>query len=114
MTWRAGSVSWDGIRKEWRPDGSGGIEIRSTQDTDAVLDRNKAAKTHNDGYSESRDMRRVATIPTIIAMKWLQEEGWWFADPQNADRLLKKLSDPDWAHLRTAEGRLTLDNGVIR
>ena len=114
MTWRYGSTDWQGIRKDWRPDGNGGIEIRTSGDSEAVLDWNKAAKTHNDGYSGSRELRRVARIPTIVAMKWLEEEGWWFADPQNADRLLKKLSDPDWAHLRTAEGRLALDNGVIR
>lgn len=113
MTWRPGVNGW-GVTQEWRPDGNGGIEIRNTGHTDAVLDWNKAAKTHNDGYSQSRELRRVARIPAIVAHKWLVEEGWDCHKPEYADRLLKKLNDPDWAHLRTADGRLALDNGVIR
>jgi hypothetical protein len=112
--WRYGGTDWTGVRRDWRPDGNGGIELRMSQDVEAALDRNKAARNHNDGYTPSREMRRVATIPPMVALKWLHEEGWWYADPQNADRLLKKLMDPDWAHLRTADGRLALDNGVIR
>lgn len=114
MTWRYGSTDWTGVRKDWRPDGQGGIEIRTSQDVAPVLERNKAAKNHNDGYSQGREMRRVATIPAAVGLKWLNEEGWWYQDPQYADRLMKKLNDPDWAHLRTADGRLALDNGVIR
>jgi len=114
MTWRPGSVDWAGVRRDWRPDGQGGIEIRMSQDVAAVLDHNKAARNHNDGYDQKREMRRVARIPSMVALKWLNEEGWWYADPENADRLLKKLNDPDWAHLRTADGQLALDNGVIR
>lgn len=114
MSWRPGGTDWTGVRRDWTPDGEGGIIVRMTQDVAPVLERNKAAKNHNDGYSQSRELRRVATIPPMVALKWLQEEGWWVHDPQCADRLLKKLQDPDWAHLRTADGRLALDNGVIR
>jgi hypothetical protein len=86
----------------------------STQGTDGILDQNKAMLTHNDGYTPDREMKRVASVPYIVALKWLNEEGWWMFDPEHADKLAAKLNDPDWAHLRTAEGRLGVSNGVMR
>lgn len=114
MTWRAGKTDWTGTRRDYRPDGNGGLEVRISGDVGAVLDWNRAAKNHNDGYTPSRETRRVARIPDAVGMKWLNEEGWWWQDPANVDRLFKKLNDPDWAHLRTADGNLALSNGVIR
>jgi hypothetical protein len=86
----------------------------SSQSTDAILDRNKAMATHNDGYTPSRDIRRVASIPYIIGLKWLNEEGWWFMDPECSDKLAAKLNSSEWMYLRTAEGRLGVSNGVMR
>lgn len=86
----------------------------STQETDAITDRNRAMATHNDGYSPSRELRRVASIPYIVGLKWLNEEGWWFMDPEHADKLAQKLNSSEWMYLRTAEGRLGVSNGVMR
>lgn len=86
----------------------------SSQDTTAILDRNKAEASHNDGYNAKRDMRRVARIPYIVALKWLNEEGWWFMDPGNEHKLAAKLNSSEWAHLRTAPGNLGVSNGVMR
>ena len=93
-----------------------GIDTRfaATQDVAPILERNKQAKNHNDGYTPSREMRRVASIPYGVGLKWYNEEGWWFEDPDNADRLMAKLNSSDWAHLRTADGRLGMSNGVMR
>lgn len=91
-----------------------GTRIASSQQTDAILDRNKAMATHNDGYSPTRELRRVASVPYVVALKWLNEEGWWMFDPENADKLAAKLNDSEWAHLRTAEGSLGVSNGVMR
>lgn len=85
-----------------------------TQDTTPILEMNKAMASHNDGYSPTRELRRVASIPYVIIAKWLNEEGWDAMDPANHDRLVRKLNDPDWAHLRTAPGTLGYQNGVIR
>jgi len=115
--WRFGHRDWDGIVKHWRPDGDGGIEVRISQDVSAILDRNKAMANHNDGYTPSREMRRVAFIPAIVRQKWLIEEGWDCMntnDPDVAKKLVGKLNDSDWAHLRTAPGRIGVSNGVIR
>jgi hypothetical protein len=91
-----------------------GTSFASSAATDPVIERNKAMLTHNDGYTPSRDMRRVASIPYIIGLKWLNEEGWWFLDPDCADKLAEKLNSSDWRHLRTAEGRVAVSNGVMR
>lgn len=106
-------VSACGVRHYWRDEADGGVTITSSQDTDAILDANKAMATHNDGYSLSRDLRRVASIPMVLVAKWLQEEGWNAFDPAHADRLRRKLNDPDYLWLRTGEGRLgaTRDGG---
>ena len=86
----------------------------ATQDTTDILDRNRAMATHNDGYNADRTMRRVASVPYIVGLKWLNEEGWWFMDPEHADKLARKLNDPDWRHLRTADGQLGISNGEFR
>ena len=113
MSWRFWKQ--DGaVARFWKPDGAGGVVIDLRADVEAALDRNKAMAAHNDGYSPSRELRRVAHIPDIVRLKWLNEEGWDCLAAENADRLVRKLNDADWRHLRTAEGRVGLSNGVMR
>lgn len=114
MTWRLLSADPGGVRRYARPDGNGGLEIKIVQDTEAAIDTAKAMRNHNDGFNQTRDMTRVAHIPDVVGLKWLNEEGWWYADPSCADRLMRKLNDPDWQHLRTGGGQLGLSNGVMR
>jgi hypothetical protein len=103
-----------GVRYTWEDQADGTYLIHGTQDLTDVLDDNKAKANHNDGYSKSREMRRVAHIPFIIRNKWMAEEGWDCFDHENADLLMRKLNDPDWRYLRTADGRLGISNGVMR
>lgn len=91
-----------------------GIQFAATGETDPVIERNKAMATHNDGYTKDRTMRRVASIPLIIWLKWLNEEGWDAFKPENAKKLCDKLNDVEWSHLRTATGRLEYSNGRFR
>lgn len=108
-------TSGAGVRHDWEDVGDGEYLIHSVQDTTPVLERNKALANHNDGYTPTREMRRVATIPTILRNKWLAEEGWdAFRPDLYAEKLMRKLNDPDYAHLRTAEGALGVSNGVLR
>lgn len=96
------------------PDGRT-LRLIASQATDPITDRNRAMATTNDGYTPSREMRRVASIPALIRMKWLAEEGWdaWRPDLYAA-KLMQKLNDPTWHHLRTAPGHLGVSNGVMR
>lgn len=90
----------------------------ATQNVAPMLERNKAMATHNDGYSQSRELRRAASIPYVVGIKWLNEEGWWFMDadkdPGVARKLVAKLNSSEYRHLRTAEGHLGLSDGHIR
>jgi hypothetical protein len=88
------------------------------QDVAPILERNKQMATHNDGYSPSRELRRVASIPYVVGHKWLNEEGWWFMDadkdPEVAKKLAAKLNSSEYAHLRTAPGRIGVEGGMLR
>ena len=89
----------------------GGLQFSATGETDHIIEENKAMMGHNSGYSEDRTLRRVATIPLIIWLKWLNDEGWDAFKPENAKKLCDKLNDSDWSYLRTAPGRLAYANG---
>ena len=69
--------------------------------------------THNDGYSKTKELQRIATIPAGVAYKWLNEEGWWYQDPEAKDKFLAKLDDPDWQHLRTGGKRVGKQQRMI-
>lgn len=102
----------------WMVEEGGKTHFMAAQDVAPILEQNKAMATHNDGYSQSRELRRVAQVPVALMLKWLNEEGWWFYDashdPDVAKKLAAKLNDPEWRHLRTAEGRIGVTNGVMR
>ena len=90
----------------------------STQDVAPIVEQNKAAQTHNDGYSESRELRRVASVPYAVILKWFNEEGWWFfdmdKDPAVAKKVAQKLNSIEYRHLRTAEGSVGVSGGQLR
>lgn len=98
-----------------KPDGEGGLIVRSVQDIERTIDRNKALQTQGDGYTADRTSRRVATIPAIVRIKIMIEQGW---DPWKPhlfpEKMAAFLNDPDWAHLRTAPGRIACVNGKVR
>lgn len=95
-----------GIRHFIEDEEHGRFRIVSLQDAAPILEQNKAMATHNDGYSPSRELRRVASIPLIVMLKWLNEEGWWALDSANADKLKAKLNSSEYLYLRTAPGKL--------
>lgn len=101
-------VDWSMVR-----DDDNSLRLKAEQNATAVLDRNKAMATENDGYTKDRTMRRVATIPAIVWLKWLNE-GWDAYAPENAGRLARKLNDNEWAYLRTAPGHVGMSNGRFR
>lgn len=103
------------VQHVWEDDGQGGGLIHSTQDIGPSLERNKAMRLHNDGYTQDRTMRRVAHIPSVVRQHIIATQGWdpWRPDLY-ADKLARLLNDSDWAHLRTADGQLAAVNGRIR
>ena len=76
-----------------------------------ILDHNKNMYTHNDGYSKSRELKRVASIPTLGLELWGKEyngNGNWLALPKDVQtKILKqKLNSNEFRYFRTAPGKL--------
>jgi hypothetical protein len=95
-----------GVRHGWREHADGTVDFVSQQDVTPILEQNKAMQRHNDGYSQSRELARVASIPVSIMYKWLVEEGWnaWdTADPDVQRKLNQKLDSNEFRYLRTSE-----------
>lgn len=86
--------------------------MEHVQDVEPILKRNRALASLNDGYSPSRELRRVASIPNVLIEKWLVEEGINVFDENDWPRVAAKLDDPAYAHLRTAPGRVS--RGPVR
>lgn len=109
--------SQGGIDHFWR-DTEDGAEIKTVQDVGPILEHAKRLRNENNGWSQSKELRRAFLLPLALVEKWKQEEGVDAMasayDPDVAKWLLKKLSDPDYAYLRTADGRLGISDGVIR
>lgn len=81
----------------------GKLIVNRSQDVEGVLEENKRLLTADDGWSETKDMRRAASIPLVIVEQWLRE-GVDIFDPNCAGEVRRRLNSSDWAHLRTAEG----------
>ncbi|NPU67526.1 hypothetical protein HL667_21160 [Bradyrhizobium sp. 83012] len=91
------------LRPHLDADGSR-LVIEHVQDVAPILDWNREARRD---AQQSDWGRHVARIPNVIYVKWLNEE---YAGGNTRLRLFtpefdaivqKKLSDPDWAYLRT-------------
>jgi hypothetical protein len=75
------------------------------------IQHNKRLYNLNDGYSKSRDMKRVASIPTIALSVWANEYNGsnnWFGLPVDVQKkiLKKKLNSNEFRLFKTAEGNL--------
>ena len=53
----------------------GSTIIGAWQDCEPIIEENKRLRTLNDGYSPSRELRRIASIPKRVFEGWLKEDG---------------------------------------
>ena len=89
----------------------GKIAIKEQVNINPHLQHNKRLLTLNDGYSKTRDLKRVASIPTIALSVWANEYNGsnnWFRLPKEIQKqiLKKKLNSSEFRYFRTAEGKL--------
>jgi len=103
----------DGLKKETfsLDDMENKIILKEEINIDPHLKHNKILLNKNDGYSESRDLKRVASIPTLALSVWAKEyngDSNWFALPKEVqNKILKtKLNSNEFKYFRTAEGNL--------
>jgi len=99
-------IDANGLQTEFHADAlDDAVTIRRVQDVEPILERNKALYSLNDGYTPSRDLRRVASIPLSVIEEWMKE-GINIFDPNCAAAIRRKLNDPQNLYLRTAPGRV--------
>ena len=97
------------LTTEYRIKDKDKLEVRTYQDLGPILDTNKSRQADSDfnnGYTESRDMQHVASIPMIMLMIWAKEAGVDVYGREMNDIIRKKLNDPDYAYLRTGGGQI--------
>ena len=87
------------------------IVVNEEVNIDSHLKHNKILLNQDDGYSKSRDLKRVASIPTLALSVWAKEyngDGNWFALPKEVqNKILKtKLNSNEFKYFRTAEGKI--------
>lgn len=81
--------------------------IETVQDVEPILERNKALQNEDDGgWSPSRDLRRAASIPDVVILKWRRELGVDVFNRNHWPAVKRLLNDPEWRWLRTAPGQL--------
>jgi hypothetical protein len=104
-----------GVRDDFKYDHTDDrFYIRSSQDVAPMMRANRDDRlSGNDGYTPSRDLWKIASIPNIVAEKWMREKGVNILNPEHRDKVLQLLDDPEWAYLRTAEGRVSRRPGRV-
>ncbi len=81
--------------------------IETVQDVEPILERNKALQNDDaGGWSPTRELRRAATIPDIVILKWRREDGIDVYDPDHWPAVKRKLNSSEYRWLRTAPGTL--------
>lgn len=87
----------------------GGFAISSVEDVEPIIERNKALKGGNGRQHWTGDWRLCASIPASILLKWATEDGIpptkVFSD-EFAERIQRRLKDPDYRHFMCADVRL--------
>lgn len=82
------------------------LVVKREQDVQPILEMNKKLYTEGDGYSPSRTLRRVASIPFVVIERWINDEGINIFKKDHWNAVKKKLNDPDYLFLRTSRGRI--------
>ena len=85
----------------------GQFTIETVQDVSPILNANVAEmNSGNDGYTPSRDLRKVASIPLIEVHRLLQQ-GIDIFKEADWPKIAAKLDDPEWSKFRTSPGKIS-------
>ena len=103
------SVDPDGTKYFFEDDGT--LTVKNSQDVNPILKKNKRMYNDGDGYSASKDLKRVASIPTLVLTLWAKEYNGsnnWFGIPNEERKkiLKRKLNSNEFRYFRTASGNL--------
>ena len=81
--------------------------IQRVQDVEPIIENNKRLQAEGKGYSSSRELRRIASIPMVVVERWIQEDGVNFmalGKQEKSVYLRKKLNDSDNRAWRNSDG----------
>ena len=81
--------------------------IQRVQDVEPIIENNKRLQAEGKGYSSSRELRRIASIPMVVVERWIQEDGVNFmalGKQEKSAYLRKKLNDSDNRAWRNSDG----------
>lgn len=89
----------------------GKLTVKKSEDVNPLLKRNKELYNHNDGFTPSKDMKRIASIPRIMLEIWTKEyngtNNWFALEKEVRSKILReKLNSSDYRYFRTAPGRM--------
>jgi hypothetical protein len=88
----------------WWEDTPDGFLLRYEQDVEPILDSNRQKQNAGrEYYASAGDYWKVASIPITVQYKWLIEDGIDVTNEDHWPRVQRKLNDPDWRYLKTAE-----------
>lgn len=81
--------------------------VSHTQDVSSVIDQNKKLAAQKDKHAKWGDWDRVASIPAVVVLEWMNEGINVMAPTEDDRRKIKmKLNSPEYAYLRTRGGRI--------
>jgi hypothetical protein len=108
---RATEWNADATKTKYIKESDGKLTINNQQDLNPLMKRNKRLYTLNDGYTASRDMKRVASVPPIILQIWSKEyngtNNWWGLPKEIQKKIMRtKLNSNEFRYFRTSEGSL--------
>jgi hypothetical protein len=99
--------SFDGTRDFALFDADGNLIGRQfTNDVEPVIDANKRAQCDGTrGFSPTRELQRIASIPVAVLMEYCQVKGiplsWALGGAGQMEVIQRILADPDYRYLRT-------------
>ena len=110
---RVRATEWnaDATKTRYIQESDGKLTIHNQQNLSPLMERNKKLYTLNDGYTPSKDMKRIASVPPIILQLWTKEyngsNNWWALPKDTQKKILRvKLNSNEFRYFKTSEGRL--------
>ena len=76
-----------------------------SQDVEKILDRNHELATSSDGWSPTKDIRAVASIPAVLVQDWAHK-GIDINDPNDDKKVNSLLNSREFWRVRTAPGNV--------
>ena len=110
---RVRATEWnaDATKTRYIQEADGKLTVNNQQNLNPLMERNKKLYTLNDGYTKSREMRRVASVPPLILQIWTKEyngtNNCWGLPKDTQKKIMRtKLNSSEFRYFRTSEGSL--------